>query len=884
MSLNTGLISYYTMNNISGSTLIDETGNYDLTINGSTGVDADGYLIFSGSNYCQGSTNRTYTNKLAVSFEINLSNTSSNMPIISKRFTTSGANDYQFEVRQDGTDVRALLWGTSNVDNTVSSNINALQDYTIQFIYNGATFDIYINNSLISSTSLTGNIDDNIANIRIGNDWFSNNLEGVLKNVRTYYRNVSLAEVDALNNPNIGGISPNTTQRLPPSSGTGSIDVATIEDTDSWTASSDQSWLTITSGSSGTGDGTISFDYDEFDELLGEVRTAVVTVTFPGGDRTVSFTQTESGLVVYYTMQNISGNTLIDETGIYDATIYGATPVVDGLSFDGVDDYTEALGFTETVRAVVIELDLVNKVTAASPRQTLFDFNDTGNFYQRSIELGESTSLAIDETLSVNYSLGGATEEFRRTFIRNDIDTCYTTLIINYDEVTGKYKIYRNGIELTEYAGTYGDSLLFDSFIDRIVIGRSLVLGGYLNAVVKNVKIYNESLSSSVIDSYIIADEILEVSPTGTISVGSSSSTGNIISVFCSNTYTATSDQPWLTIDSITQGCGGEVEYSYTENTSYTSSRTATITIQGEDNVELLVINQEPKPAPITIDPSGSITTSNTAQSDTITVTASNQSNTWTAVSNVSWIIIDSGSSGTGDGTVEYSIKANDFNERVGQITVTSDGYSVILEITQEEIVTVINYTYTQYNNAPTLNILIKQFYDSNSLDQYALEYYNNVFNLDTAVGNGLDFWGIVLNQSRVVKSFATNNIFGFGTPDLGTADEYPQNFDSGNFGMLETNTTNTTLDDDDYRRILKIRYRSLTTNNSIATISDIINEYTQSIDPSYFCLVKNESIGTFSYNFNYFLSSSEIGMFLISRFLPSPAGMDYVVNWGVTL
>jgi len=50
-----------------------------------------------------------------------------------------------------------------------------------------------------------------------------------------------------------------------------------------------------------------------------------------------------SSVVGYWSMDNISGTTLIDETGVNNGTIYGATQV-DGklgkaLSFDGVDDY-----------------------------------------------------------------------------------------------------------------------------------------------------------------------------------------------------------------------------------------------------------------------------------------------------------------------------------------------------------------------------------------------------------------------------------------------------------------------------------------------------------------------------------------------------------------
>ena len=50
-------------------------------------------------------------------------------------------------------------------------------------------------------------------------------------------------------------------------------------------------------------------------------------------------------LVAFYTMDSISGSALIDETGNYDGTIYGATQTTgvigDALSFNGTSDYVK---------------------------------------------------------------------------------------------------------------------------------------------------------------------------------------------------------------------------------------------------------------------------------------------------------------------------------------------------------------------------------------------------------------------------------------------------------------------------------------------------------------------------------------------------------------
>lgn len=49
--------------------------------------------------------------------------------------------------------------------------------------------------------------------------------------------------------------------------------------------------------------------------------------------------------IAHYTMDNISDNTLVDETGTYDGTITGAVPVAghigNALSFDGVNDHVD---------------------------------------------------------------------------------------------------------------------------------------------------------------------------------------------------------------------------------------------------------------------------------------------------------------------------------------------------------------------------------------------------------------------------------------------------------------------------------------------------------------------------------------------------------------
>ncbi|KJR41010.1 protein of unknown function DUF1566 [Candidatus Magnetoovum chiemensis] len=58
-------------------------------------------------------------------------------------------------------------------------------------------------------------------------------------------------------------------------------------------------------------------------------------------------------------------------------------------------------------------------------------------------------------------------------------------------------------------------------------------------------------------------------------------------------------------------------------------------------------------------------------------VTSSGSSCAWTATSNDSWITVTSGASGTGSGTVGYTVSANTGRLRVGTISIESETFTV---------------------------------------------------------------------------------------------------------------------------------------------------------------------------------------------------------------
>jgi hypothetical protein len=136
-------------------------------------------------------------------------------------------------------------------------------------------------------------------------------------------------------------------------------------------------------------------------------------------------------------------------------------------------------------------------------------------------------------------------------------------------------------------------------------------------------------------------------------------------------TWTAVSNAAWITITSGSSGSGnGSVGYTVAANTGPGRSGTMTIATQ------TVTITQD-SGCSFGISPSSaSYTTS--GGSGSVAVTANNQSCPWVAISNnPTWITVTSGSSGTGNGTVSYSVAANTGAVRSGSISIAGQSFSI---------------------------------------------------------------------------------------------------------------------------------------------------------------------------------------------------------------
>ncbi len=135
-------------------------------------------------------------------------------------------------------------------------------------------------------------------------------------------------------------------------------------------------------------------------------------------------------------------------------------------------------------------------------------------------------------------------------------------------------------------------------------------------------------------------------------------------------TWTATENSPWVSITSGTNGTGnGTVNFAVAANLG--AARSTTITAAGQT----FTVNQA-NGCSYSINPSSAVWTAS-GGNGTINLSASDSSCGWTAVSNAAWLTVTGGGSGSGNGTISYTVAANAGPARNATITVGGQVFNV---------------------------------------------------------------------------------------------------------------------------------------------------------------------------------------------------------------
>ncbi|MCW3101263.1 MAG: hypothetical protein JWL77_6881 [Chthonomonadaceae bacterium] len=175
----------------------------------------------------------------------------------------------------------------------------------------------------------------------------------------------------------------------------------------------------------------------------------------------------------------------------------------------------------------------------------------------------------------------------------------------------------------------------------------------------------------------------------------------------------------------------------------------------------------------------------------------------------------------------------------------------------------------SQYANSPILTGLIQNFFEYVDQSQNLDLFFDNVLDVLTAQGYGLDTWGRIVGVSRTLNVQA-GAYFAFQQGNPG-AEPWGQ----GPFYSGQTVTSNFQLSDEAYRQVILAKAASNITNGSIPAINRILLNLFPNRGN---CYATDGGDMTMTYTFEFSLSPLEVAIVGQSGVLPKPAGVSVTI------
>lgn len=176
----------------------------------------------------------------------------------------------------------------------------------------------------------------------------------------------------------------------------------------------------------------------------------------------------------------------------------------------------------------------------------------------------------------------------------------------------------------------------------------------------------------------------------------------------------------------------------------------------------------------------------------------------------------------------------------------------------------------SQYANSPTLLQLIdcmSQYFDPATDFQ---NFYDSVWNIDTAQGFGLDIWGKIVNVSRNLTIPNTITYFGFSEA-TGC-----QPFDQAPFYSGSNATQTYTLTDDAYRTLILAKAMANISRSSAQSINTLLRALFANRGR---CYVNDIGGMRMMFTFEFTLQPYEIAILTQSKVIPKPAGVSAIAQ-----
>lgn len=170
----------------------------------------------------------------------------------------------------------------------------------------------------------------------------------------------------------------------------------------------------------------------------------------------------------------------------------------------------------------------------------------------------------------------------------------------------------------------------------------------------------------------------------------------------------------------------------------------------------------------------------------------------------------------------------------------------------------------SQYANSPTINQLIESMNDYIDPRTNMQNFYDFVWNVETAEGFGLDIWGKIVGVRRTLRVTNPEDYFGFKGSNFQPFNQAPFYDDTRPMGAVYI------LNDDQYRVLVKTKALA----NISATNAKAINNLLRKLFNDRRCYVQDIGGMQVNYVFEFALTNLEFAILTQSGVIQKPAGV----------
>lgn len=177
----------------------------------------------------------------------------------------------------------------------------------------------------------------------------------------------------------------------------------------------------------------------------------------------------------------------------------------------------------------------------------------------------------------------------------------------------------------------------------------------------------------------------------------------------------------------------------------------------------------------------------------------------------------------------------------------------------------------SQYANSPILTQLIANFDDYVDQTMNMQNFFDFIWNVDTAQGFGLDIWGRIVGVTRVLHINQSALYFGF--EEATTLSAF--GFNQQPFYAGDPTTNNFSLSDDAFRVLIFAKALANISDGSIKAINQLLLNLFPNRGN---CYVTDGLDMTMTYTFDFVLTPVEQAILGQSGVLPKPSGVSATV------